>query len=138
MNRSVKELQIDDEYEIITENETIEQAAIKLKDNNVSFLVVVGNENLKVPLGVISDRLIIEEIVAKGLHGKDVLVKEFMKETIIVRETDTVEHCLDKFSSTAIPALPVVDYNSSLIGVVTLTDCLGAGTVFDLSDEHLE
>ena len=64
-------------------------------------------------------------------------MKDVMSKIIQVTIDDTVDYCLEKLAENKIPALPVVDSKEEVIGVVSLADCLGTGTIFDLSEENL-
>ena len=88
-------------------------------------------------MGLVSDRDILEKVVAEGKNVQQTLVKDVMSKIIQVTLEDTVDYCLEKLAENKIPALPVVDNNQDVIGVVSLADCLGTGTIFDLSEENL-
>jgi CBS domain-containing protein len=130
----VENLQIDDEYATIAPKATIQEAGIIIQDKNISYLIAIEG---KQAIGLLSDRDIIEKVVAKGKNVQETLVHEIMKPIISVKIDDTVEFCLDQLAKYELPALAVVNEQKELIGVVTLTDCLGTGTIFDLSEENL-
>lgn len=130
----VKDLKIDDEYATIEPEATIQKAATIIKEKNISYLIATTN---KKALGLVSDRDILEKVVAEGKNVQQTLVKDVMSKIIQVTLEDTVDYCLEKLAENKIPALPVVDNNQDVIGVVSLADCLGTGTIFDLSEENL-
>ena len=130
----VQDLQIDDEYGTITPQQTIQEAAIIIREKKVSYLIALEGKNAK---GLLSDRDILEKVVAEGKPVTETTVKDVMSPIIEVTKEDTADYCLEKLAEHRLPALAVVNEAKELIGVVTLTDCLGAGTIFDLSEDHL-
>lgn len=129
----VKDLKIDDEYGTIEPEETIQKAATIITEKNISYLIAITD---KKALGFLSDRDIIEKVVAEGRNVSQTLVRDVMSKITPVTIEDTVDYCLEKLAENKIPALPVVDSNQDVIGVVSLADCLGTGTIFDLSEEN--
>ena len=130
----VKDLKIDDEYATVEPKATIQQAAGIIKEKNIAYLIAITERKA---LGLLSDRDIIEKVVAEGKNVQQTTVEEVMSKVIQVTEEESVDYCLEKLAEHKLPALPVIDTKQELIGVVTLTDCLGTGTVFDLSENNL-
>ena len=130
----VKDLKIDDEYATIEPKASIQQAAGIIKDRNIAYLIATTDNKA---LGLLSDRDIIEKVVAEGKNVQQTTVEEVMSKVVQVTEEESVDYCLEKLAEHKLPALPVVDEKKELIGVVTLTDCLGTGTLFDLSENNL-
>ncbi|MHA2362921.1 MAG: CBS domain-containing protein [Candidatus Hodarchaeales archaeon] len=130
----VKDLEIEDEFTIIHSEASIVEAARKLKNEEVSFIVVVSNNS---PLGILSDRLIIEKVVAEGFDPKEKTVIDIMVSPEPVKKTNSVNQVLDELTQTGLPCVPVTNEVDELIGVVTLSDCMGAGTAWAINDEEL-
>ena len=130
----VKDLKIDDEYATVEPEATIQQAAMVIREKKISYLIAIQNNKA---LGLLSDRDVIEKVVAEGKNVQQTAVKEIMSSVVTVSKEETVDYCLEKLSENNIPALPVVDDKQELIGVVSISDCLGTGTIFDLSEENL-
>lgn len=130
----VQNLQIDDEYATIRLGQTIQEAAIIIREKNVSYLIVLEKNKAK---GLFSDRDILEKVVAEGKDTQKTKVENVMSQIVEVTREDTADYCLEKLAEHRLPDLAVIGDNNELIGVVTLTDCLGAGTIFDLSEEYL-
>ena len=63
MVTKVKDLKIDDEYATIEPDATIQKAAKVIKEKNISYLIATTN---KKALGLVSDRDILEKVVAEG------------------------------------------------------------------------
>lgn len=138
MTGTVADLEIEDEFTTILPSATIQDAARNLRDNSVAFVVVWDGENTKQPMGILSDRIIIEEVVAEGRSVTSTTVEDAMKkDPPIVKKADTVTHCLELLSEHNLPCLPVCD-GGKLVGVVTLSDVMGAGVVWDIDEEGLE
>lgn len=101
---------------------------------NISYLIALEG---KKALGLLSDSDIVAKVVAEGKDSQQILLKDIMTVTTQVTRNETVDYCLEKLIENKIPVLPVVDDKKEFIRVVTLTDCLGTGLLFDLSEENL-
>lgn len=130
----VKDLQIDDEYATVGLKQTIQEAAMIIREKNIPYLIALEKGKAK---GLLSDRDILEKVVAEGKGVQETKVEHVMNQILEVTMEHTADYCLEKLAEHRLPALAVVDEKKELIGVATLTDCLGVGTIFDLSDEHL-
>jgi predicted transcriptional regulator len=106
------------EINFINTNNTIQEAAEKMKEKNLGVLPVLGNEKA---VGFITYRDIAARIVAKGLDTKTAVVSDAMSEKILAcREDDTVEDAFRLMSTHRIPRLAVIDENQTMTGLVSL------------------
>lgn len=101
-------------------NETLVEAARKMRDLNVGSLPICGEDNrLK---GVITDRDIVVNCVADGKDPSSVKVSDLgTTETVTIGADDSVEEVLRTMSEHGVRRLPVID-GHDLIGVVSQAD----------------
>jgi CBS domain-containing protein len=113
MNKGVRTCRKDD---------TVRQAAQEMNKWRIGSLIVVDGPG-KV-IGIITERDILTDVVAKGLRSDDVDVKEVMTEDVIeVEATATLEDAAEIMTLKKIKKLPVVK-KGQLVGIVTATDLI--------------
>lgn len=105
----------------ITEDKSVSDAATKMKDADVSSLVVV--EGSKV-IGIITENDVVLKVVAQDLLPSKLKVKDVMTTPVIsIHMHEGVEKAATKMSEGGIRRLVVTD-NSDLQGLVTENDIL--------------
>ena len=83
------------------------------------LVVVIDSHAHRVPIGVVSDRSICEQIIARGRNPRNLIAGSVIDSRIrTVVETDLVEG-LD-FSENAVSALVVTDRNRQVCGLVPI------------------
>ncbi len=117
----IKDLIIDDEYDVIDSKATIQEAAKKMKEIGVPDLVVVEGDSQKV-LGVIADFDIIQKIVAEGTDPKGANVITTMYNIESVTLNSPVTEAFTRMRDLQVNVIPVVE-NGKLMGVCTIQDC---------------
>ncbi|UCG90620.1 MAG: CBS domain-containing protein [Candidatus Heimdallarchaeota archaeon] len=118
----IRDLTIDDEYDIINADSTVKDAALKMKELGIPDLVVVDNDNNV--LGVIADFDIVTGLVAEGLSAETAKVTEIMYTIEPVYKDTPVSTAFTRMRDLDVSVVPVVE-NEELIGVATITDCWG-------------
>jgi CBS domain-containing protein len=119
----VKDLVIDDEYATVTADTSIKEAALLMKEKGIPDLVVL-DENSSV-LGVVADYDIVIGAVATGKDVESTKVVESMYKIEPVKLDTPVEVAFNRMQELDVSAIPVVDDNNKLLGIVTITDCWG-------------
>jgi len=117
----VRDLVIDDEYDVIDSELSIMDAAKKMKQIGVPDLVVVekGSENV---LGVIADFDIVQNAVAEGLDPKTTNVKSIMYVITPVSLETPVKEAFARMRDLHVSVVPVIE-EGKLKGVCTIHDC---------------
>lgn len=111
------------EVDIITMDESAQVAARRMHDRKVGTLVVVNQK--REPIGIITDRDLAVRVVAPGLSGVDVPVREVMTSSpTCVREQTPIEDVLVAMRAGPFRRIPVVADDGTLAGVVSLDDIL--------------
>jgi signal-transduction protein with cAMP-binding, CBS, and nucleotidyltransferase domain len=105
---------------------SVSEAAKVMRKRHVGTVVIVDEAGgRQVPCGIVTDRDIVIEIVAKGLDPESVRVGDMISgELTIVRELDGVAETVALMRAKAVRRLPVVDATGTLIGIVTADDVL--------------
>ncbi len=117
----VKDLVIDDQYDIITAKATVEDAAKKMKKLGIPDLVVV-EEGTEQVLGVIGDFDIVQNIIAEGLDPKSTNVTSAMYKISPVSLETPVTKAFTRMRDLQVNIVPVVE-DEKLIGVCSIQDC---------------
>ena len=106
--------------ECIGENETLVDAARKMRDLDVGALPICGDDNrLK---GMITDRDIVVNCVADGKDPSSVKVEEYAgDEVVTIGADDSVEEALSTMTQHGVRRLPVID-GHDLVGMVSQAD----------------
>jgi CBS domain-containing protein len=106
--------------ECVGENETLEQAARKMKDLNVGSLPICGEDNrLK---GMITDRDIVVKCVADGGDPKTATAGQLAEgKPVTIGADDSIEEAIRTMKQHQVRRLPVID-GHDLVGVVSQAD----------------
>jgi CBS domain-containing protein len=101
---------------------TVEQAARAMRDKNVGALVVV---NAGRPIGMLTDRDIAVEVVARGVDPDTARVGDVMhKKLATIREDLGILDAVKAFARTGVRRLPVVTRGGVLVGVIAVDDLI--------------
>jgi CBS domain-containing protein len=98
---------------------TAQYASTILKDNDISFLVVVEDSK---PVGIVSERDIVRKIVAENKEASKIQLESIMsKKFKWVEPNSSIESAVQKMLNNNIRRLVVLEYEN-LVGVITQTD----------------
>ncbi len=104
----------------IQETANVFDAAVNMKDNFVSSLIVVVNGQ---PLGIVTERDIVYKAVALDKPSKETKVSDVMTKTLIKANiNDSVAEVSRRMGLAKIKQIPIVDEDNTLVGIVTSTD----------------
>lgn len=103
---------------------TITEAAKLMKHKHVGCLVVAeGNNGSKIPVGILTDRDIVKEVVATNKSPDKVAVEDVMaRNPATVRTTDGIADTIDTMSENGYHRIPVVNEQGYLVGIVAASD----------------
>lgn len=109
-----------------TRKTTIPAAAQLMRKNHVGDLVVVDVVNgRRVPVGIVTDRDIVVEIIAKSLDLNDFTVGDIMSPQLVsVQESEGVFETIELMRNKGVRRIPVVDREGGLEGIVSADDIL--------------
>jgi len=114
-------------------------AAQLMRERHVGYLVVVEPSPLggwDRPLGVLTDRDLVVEVLAKGIDPDALTVADVMTASpVVVEESEPVDHALEEMRRIGVRRMPVVGSGGQLVGVLSLDAIVAhlAREMFELS-----
>ena len=110
----------------VTRETTIIEAATLMRTHHIGALVVVQQtRDGTVPVGVLTDRDVVIEVVAAGLSPATVKVGEIVQRPVItVKEDAGYAEAVRRMSVNGVRRMPVVDARGALVGILTIDDIL--------------
>jgi len=105
---------------------SIVDAAALMRHRHVGTVVVVDQvAGKRIPVGIVTDRDIVVEVVASGLDAKLIKLGDLTVETLTtIDEGATYAETVREMSIKGVRRMPVVDSAGCLVGIVTLDDML--------------
>jgi CBS domain-containing protein len=102
------------------------EAAKLMRHHHVGDVVVVEEkEGVNVPVGIVTDRDIVIEVLAEDVEPASVSVADIMSSELAkVREEDELLQTIQFMRSRGVRRLPVVDAQGGLVGILTVDDVL--------------
>lgn len=116
-----------------TRDTSIPQAARLMRDHHVGNLVIVEKEaGVRRPVGIVTDRDIVVEVLAKDVPLDSVTVGDIMSHDLLLgEEEDGLWTTIQRMRSRGIRRIPVVNAEGGLEGILTVDD------IFELLSEEL-
>jgi CBS domain-containing protein len=110
----------------VTRETAIAEAAKLMRKHHIGALVVVEQSREgPVPVGVVTDRDIVIEIVGAGLSPETVKVSEILQRPVVtVQQEAGYAEAVRSMSVNGVRRMPVVDANGALVGIITIDDIL--------------
>lgn len=107
-------------------NSTIAQAAKLMRQHHVGAVIVVEmKEGRRSPVGVVTDRDIVVELVATELDPDVITVGDIMVHTLVsISEKSGLLEAIRLMADKGVRRLPVTDEKGALVGIVALDDML--------------
>lgn len=107
-------------------------AAQIMRERHVGFLVVYrAGDDLRRPIGVLTDRDIVVEVIAKKVSADALTVEDVMtRQPVIANEHEELADVLQGMRMGGIRRVPIVDVRGALIGVLAIDDAFDVLTNF--------
>ena len=106
-----------------TEDTTLREVAQMMVDQDCGQIPVLGGDNGRKPVGVVTDRDIVIRAVAKGRNPLDLTARDCMTTPCIsVKPGDTLIECCDVMEREQVRRVLVVDNGGNLCGIVAQAD----------------
>lgn len=114
------------EVVVIEQDESITEAAKIMREYHVGDVIIVRSENgRQIPVGIMTDRDIALEIVAKSADPDSLSVGDAMTyDLTTVNEDDDLMHVIELMRDRSIRRVPVVNVDEALVGIITVDDLL--------------
>lgn len=105
---------------------TAREAARLMSESHVGNLVVVEDiGGRRVPVGIITDRDIVRNVVAEALDASVFTLEDLAaRDLVTVREDQGVFECIQQMRINGIRRMPVVDSKGGLVGIISLDDLI--------------
>ncbi len=112
------------EVVVVEEEKSVTEAAAVMRQYHVGDVVICkAKYGKQIPVGIITDRDIALEIVAKGTDPDSIRVGEAMSfDLTAVSEHDDLMHVIEVMRDKGIRRVPVIDADEALVGILTVDD----------------
>lgn len=114
------------EVVIAQKYDTLLEAAKLMREYHTGDVVIVETRNgLNYPVGIVTDRDIVIEVIAKEADSNSLTLGDVMyRELTLAKEHDDIHETIQLMRQKGIRRLPVIDDNGALIGIITLDDLI--------------
>ncbi|SEO38214.1 CBS domain-containing protein [Nitrosovibrio sp. Nv6] len=107
-------------------DDTVLEAAKLMRQHHVGDVVVIEErDGVRVPVGIVTDRDLVVEIMATELDHTVITVGDIMEQELVtVKESVGIFEAIQYMRSKTVRRLPIVDETGALLGILTLDDLL--------------
>jgi CBS domain-containing protein len=107
-------------------DDTLLEAAALMRQYHVGDVIIVEEKNdLRYPIGIVTDRDIVIEVVAQGIEIEAVSVGDLMcRDLVLAQEDDDLIGSIQLMRRKGVRRLPVVDKRGALVGILTADDLI--------------
>ena len=123
----------------IESSNTAQEASKKMRDHNISSLVVVDNKNNNKPIGIVTERDLVRKVCVNDASSSKMLIKNIMSSPLVTIDSrSSVEVAADIMTQNKVRHLLVVEENANIInsddddynitiplGIITPSDFVG-------------
>jgi CBS domain-containing protein len=104
-------------------NDPVAVAAEKMRQRTVRSLVIVNDA--REPIGIVTDRDLIGQVLAKGRNTADTLLRDVMTPNPqTISEDASIETALARMREGRFRRLPVVGTDKKLVGLISVSDIM--------------
>lgn len=115
-------------YNVATVEPTagIMEVAAVMRESHVGDVIVVERQGEKtVPVGIVTDRDLVIEVLAEGVSPGAVTVADIMSRNVVtVREDSGLGFALHEMARAGVRRLPVLDERGAIVGIITIDDAV--------------
>jgi|SRR6187200_641839 CBS domain-containing protein len=114
--------------ETIETSSSAQEAAKKIRDKNVSSLVVIDNKDKHKPIGIVTERDLVIKVCVNDASSKHTRIEDIMSSPLVTIDAiSSVEAAADVMIQNKVRHLLVVEDNdiSKPLGIITPTDFTG-------------
>lgn len=99
-------------------------AARIMRQRHVGDLVIVNDpDGDQTPLGMVTDRDIVVEVLGKELDPRNVKVRDIMRAPVVIAgDSEDAAQALARMKSHGVRRIPVLGEQRKLVGIITLDD----------------
>ncbi len=102
------------------------EAARLMRQHHVGDLIVIDDpEEERTPIGIITDRDLVLEVLGNGLDPAITEVASLIHRTLVIAdESEDTAQVIDRMREHGVRRIPVVNSQGGVVGIVTLDDLL--------------
>lgn len=118
METSLRELLNNKGREVfyIEPDETVKAAALMMREKKIGALLVIRAQAI---VGILTERDVLNRLVAEGLRAEDVTVREIMtKDVVVIEPSRTIRDAMQVVTEKRLRHLPVVE-NGTIVGMLS-------------------
>lgn len=99
-------------------------AARIMREKHVGDLVIINaSDGDQTPLGMVTDRDIVVEVLGKELDPRSVKVRDIMRAPVVIAgDSEDAAQALARMKSHGVRRIPVLGEQRKLVGIITLDD----------------
>lgn len=114
------------EVVIMSHEESILEAAKPMRDQHVGDVVIVEeNESGRIPVGILSDRDLVIEVLAKEVPLDAVTVGDIMSDWLLIaKEEDEILDTVKRMRKRGVRRVPVVSATGTLVGILVVDNLI--------------
>lgn len=114
------------ELVIVSRSEPVREAINLMRTRHVGDVIVVDRQgDMLLPVGILTDRDIVVELLAEDVDLDTVSIGDVMSDQLVTIPEDTGLLDSIKYMQTkGVRRLPVIDHQGSLVGIITIDDVL--------------
>lgn len=111
---------------IISKNESIRKAAKLMRKHHVGDVLVVESKNgERVPIGIVTDRDIVIEVIAEDANLDELWVEDIMSFRLVTsNEKDDLMTTIKRMRNNGVRRIPIVNQAGGLVGILSIDDIL--------------
>lgn len=111
---------------IVQPSDTVLEAARLMRQHHVGDVLIVEKRGgRRIPVGIVTDRDLVLEVMAQGLDPATIRVSDMvMSELVTIRKGAGLFEAIEYMHAKGVRRLPVVDGSGGLIGILTLDDLI--------------
>jgi CBS domain-containing protein len=103
------------------ETDTVRKVAELMRDEDIGPVPVIDDQSRLI--GIVTDRDLVLNVLAKGLDAANTKVSEAMtRDPVSCKEDEALEDALEKMGSFQVRRLPVVNAEGRIIGIIAQAD----------------
>jgi len=94
-----------------------------MESQNIGSIPVIENEQTKKLVGIVTDRDLALQVVAKGHNPKNILMKMVMTSQVVTCQAgDELQKAIDLMAEHQLRRLPIVDSENRIVGIIAQAD----------------
>ena len=117
----------------IDSSSTAQEASKKMRDKNISSLLVVDNKNSDKPIGIVTERDLVRKVCVNDANSSKIPIKEIMSYPLVTIDSrSSVEVAADIMAQNKVRHLLVVEEDENTdekvnrpLGIITPSDFVG-------------